>query len=80
MFIPDPNVFSVPDPGYETLEKKTIKTITDGTAVKIFLYILRSMLCQLWSSGLQQNQVHQESKKIVLYYSSYLYSWQDLAN
>jgi hypothetical protein len=42
------------------------------------------MLCQLWSCGLQQNQVHQEGKKwyysILLCNSSYLYSWQDLAN
>jgi hypothetical protein len=49
------------DPEHWNKENK--KTITDGTAVKILQCILRPMLCQLWSCGLQQNQVHQEGKK-----------------
>ncbi len=72
--IPDPGVKKAPDPDpqhcllgintkYECLQERKSKRLQKTTAenaVKILPYILRSMLCQLWSCGLQQNQVHQE--------------------
>jgi hypothetical protein len=74
MFIPDPDVFSIPDPGSETLEKRDYKTITAGKAVTILLCILRSMLRQLWSCGLQQNQVHQEGIKLYYYATVHIFT------